>query len=37
VIAEALDNYDGALILVSHMPEFVSQIKFNETLDLGRL
>jgi len=37
VIAEALDNYDGAMILVSHMPEFVAQIKFNETLDLGRL
>lgn len=37
VIARALQNYEGAMILVSHMPEFVEQIEFTETLDLGKL
>ena len=37
IIAKALDEYQGALIVVSHMTEFVSQIKFQETLDLGVL
>ena len=35
VIAQALDQYRGAMILVSHVPEFVSQIRIDETLDLG--
>lgn len=34
VIAKALDAYKGAMILVSHVPEFVSQIRIDETLDL---
>ena len=34
VIAEALDKYDGALILVSHVPEFVRKIRIDQTLDL---
>ena len=37
VIAKAIEAYKGGLILVSHSPEFVSQIKFDETLDLGAL
>lgn len=37
VIAKAINNYQGALILVSHAPDFLSQIEFNETLDLGKL
>ena len=37
VIAEAIEDYDGALILVSHMPEFVEQIEMNEELDLQQL
>ena len=37
VIAKALNAFEGGLILVSHAPEFVSQIKFDETLDLGTL
>lgn len=37
VIARALENYQGGLIVVSHAPEFVSQIHFDETLDLGRI
>jgi ATP-binding cassette subfamily F protein 3 len=35
VIAQALDQYEGAMILVSHVPDFVSQIRIDETLDLG--
>ncbi len=35
-IAKALDAYDGAMILVSHVPEFVKQIRIDETLDLGK-
>lgn len=37
VIAEALNNYEGAIIMVSHMPEFVGQVKIDEELDLGKL
>lgn len=36
VIAQALDSYKGAMILVSHVPEFVSQIRIDERLDLTR-
>lgn len=36
VIAKALDEYKGAMILVSHVPEFVSQIRIDETLDLDK-
>ncbi len=36
VIAKALDEYKGAMILVSHVPEFVEQIRIDETLDLGK-
>jgi len=34
VIAHALDRYDGAMILVSHVPDFVKQIKIDQVLDL---
>jgi ATPase subunit of ABC transporter with duplicated ATPase domains len=36
VIAEALDKFEGAMVLVSHVPEFVSQIRIDETLDLTK-
>ncbi len=36
VIAKALSNYEGAMILVSHVPEFVAQVRIDETLDLGK-
>jgi ATPase subunit of ABC transporter with duplicated ATPase domains len=36
IIAQALDEYKGAMILVSHVPEFVSKIRIDETLDLGK-
>jgi len=36
VIAEALHEFKGAMILVSHVPDFVEQIRVDETLDLGK-
>lgn len=36
VIAQALDAYEGAMILVSHVPEFVEQIRIDEVLDLAK-
>lgn len=36
VIAKALDSYEGAMILVSHVPEFVEQIRIDEILDLDK-
>ncbi len=35
VIAEALNKYEGAMVLVSHVPEFVEKIRIDETLELG--
>lgn len=35
IIAAALNRYEGAMILVSHIPEFVKQIRIDEILDLG--
>lgn len=34
VIAKALDEYKGAIIMVSHIPEFVQQMRITETIDL---
>ena len=36
IIAEALDKYEGAMILVSHVPEFVKQIRIDEVLPLDK-
>jgi ATPase subunit of ABC transporter with duplicated ATPase domains len=36
IIADALNKYDGAMILVSHVPDFVKQIRIDETLDLDK-
>lgn len=36
VIAKALDEYKGAMVLVSHVPEFVKQIRIDEILDLEK-
>lgn len=35
-IAEALNNYKGMMILVSHVPDFVSQVRIDEVLDLEK-
>jgi len=37
VIASAIDKYTGTMILVSHVPEFVKQIKIDITLDLDKV
>jgi len=37
VIAKALDQYEGTMIIVSHMEEFIEQIKIDEVLDMGSL
>ncbi len=37
VIAQAINDYQGALILISHMPEFVSEIEVDDYLDMGTL
>ncbi len=36
VIASALNRYDGAMILVSHVPEFVAQIRIDQIIDLEK-
>ncbi|HEY4715019.1 MAG TPA: ATP-binding cassette domain-containing protein [Candidatus Paceibacterota bacterium] len=36
LIAEALNKYQGAMILVSHVPEFVAKIRIDEVLDLEK-
>ncbi len=37
VIAAALDAYRGTMIFVSHVPDFVAQIRIDEVLDLETL
>lgn len=37
IIAKAINDFQGAIILISHMPDFVKEITFNNTLDLGSL
>lgn len=36
VIAAALNEYDGAMILISHVEDFISQIRIDLTLDLEK-
>lgn len=36
IIAKALDKYEGTMILVSHVPEFVKQIRIDIELDLEK-
>ena len=37
VIAKAINEYEGAMIFVSHMDEFVEQIKVDQYLELGKV
>lgn len=37
IIANALDQYKGAMVMVSHLPDFVSQIRIDEIIDLAAL
>jgi ATPase subunit of ABC transporter with duplicated ATPase domains len=34
IIAEALHKYEGAMIIVSHVPEFIEKIRIDDVLDL---
>jgi len=36
IIAKALDKFEGAMVLVSHVSEFVAQIRIDEILDLEK-
>src|SRR5690606_20398574 len=36
IIAKALSQFQGAMIIVSHVPEFVAQIRIDEVLDLDK-
>ena len=36
VIAEALSAFEGPMILVSHVPDFVEKVRIDETLDLSK-
>lgn len=36
VIAEALSEFEGPMIVVSHVPDFVAKIRIDETLDLDK-
>ncbi len=36
VIAKALHDYEGAMIIISHVDEFVEQIRIDKELDLGK-
>jgi ATPase subunit of ABC transporter with duplicated ATPase domains len=37
IIAKAINNFDGAMILVSHAQDFVEKVRVDYTLDLGTL
>ena len=37
VIAEALNSYEGAMIMVSHIPDFVSGVRIDDVIDLATL
>ena len=37
IIAQAINDYEGAIILVSHMSDFVKQIRIDEYLDLSKV
>lgn len=37
ILAQALDAYQGAMIMVSHIPDFVAQVRVDTTIDFGTL
>ena len=36
IIAEALNKYEGAMVIVSHVPDFLEKIRIDEVLDLEK-
>lgn len=37
IIAKALDEYEGAMLMVSHVPDFVAQVRVDQVVDLASL
>jgi ATP-binding cassette subfamily F protein 3 len=37
IIAQAINEYEGCMILVSHMPDFVKQIRIDQYIDLDKV
>ena len=37
IIAKALSEYEGTMVLVSHIDEFVQEIRIDERLDLQKV
>jgi len=37
ILAKALDEYAGAMIMVSHIPDFVKQVRIDTVIDLNEL
>ncbi|MFA6534308.1 MAG: ABC-F family ATP-binding cassette domain-containing protein [Patescibacteria group bacterium] len=37
ILAKAINTYQGAIILISHMPDFVKEIRFDEFLELDKV
>jgi len=37
VIAEALNEYEGPIILVSHMPDFIRDLRIDDEIELGKV
>ena len=37
IIAEALSSFEGGMIMVSHVADFISQVRIDHTIDLGAL
>ncbi len=36
ILAQALDAYEGAMIMVSHIPDFVKQVRIDKIIDLDQ-
>ncbi len=36
ILAAALNKYEGAMVLISHVPEFVREIRIDEVLNFGK-
>lgn len=37
VLAKAINDYQGTLVMVSHIPDFVKQIRIDQEIDLGSI
>ncbi len=37
IIAQALDSYEGAMVIISHIPDFIAQVRIDEVLELDNI